>query len=60
MAWIILEVAIGLHCGIYVRVSDPVYRTGETIYSAKHLHETQSKITRKIIRIPCYMDLVQL
>ena len=29
----------------YVRVTDLVYRTGETIYSAEHLHETQNKIT---------------
>ena len=28
-----------------MRVSDLVYRTGETIYSAEHLHETQNKIT---------------
>ena len=32
---------------IHVRASDLVYRTGETIYSAEHLHETQNKITRK-------------
>ena len=30
-----------------MRASDLVYRTGETIYSAEHLHETQNKITRK-------------
>ena len=33
---------------IDVRVSDLVYRTGETIYSAEHLHETQNKITEDI------------
>ena len=33
---------------IHVRVSDLVYRTGETIYSAEHLHETQNKITEDI------------
>ena len=33
---------------IDVRVSDLVYRTGETIYSAEHLHETQDKITEDI------------
>ena len=33
---------------IHVQVSDLVYRTRETIYSAEHLHETQKKITRKI------------
>ena len=33
---------------IYMRVSDLVYRTGETIYSAEHLHETQNKITEDI------------
>ena len=34
---------------IHVRVSDlSVYRTGETIYSAEHLHETQNKITEDI------------
>ena len=33
---------------IYVRVSDLVYRTGETIYSAENLHETQNKITEDI------------
>ena len=31
-----------------MRVSDLVYRTGETIYSAEHLHETQNKITEDI------------
>ena len=31
-----------------MRVSDFVYRTGETIYSAEHLHETQNKITEDI------------
>ena len=36
---------------IHLRVSDLVYRTRETIYSAEHLHETQNKITRKINRI---------
>ena len=29
----------------HVRVCDLVYRTGETIYSAEHLHKTQNKIT---------------
>ena len=29
---------------IHVRVSDLVYRTGNTVYSAEHLHETQNKI----------------
>ena len=33
---------------IDVRVSDLVYRTGETIYSAEHLRETQNKITEDI------------
>ena len=33
---------------IHVRVSDLVYRTEETIYSAEHLHETQNKITEDI------------
>ena len=33
---------------IHVRVSDLVYRTGKTIYSAEHLHETQNKITQDI------------
>ena len=33
---------------IYVRVSDLVYRIGQTIYSAEHLHETQNKITEDI------------
>ena len=33
---------------IHVRVSDLVYRTGELIYSAEHLHETQNKITEDI------------
>ena len=28
-----------------MRVSDLVYRTGETIYSAEHLHESHNKIT---------------
>ena len=32
---------------IHVRLSDRVYRTGETIYSAELLHETQNKITKK-------------
>ena len=32
---------------IDVRVSDLVYRTGETIYSAEHLHEIQNKITER-------------
>ena len=31
-----------------MRVSDLVYRTGETIYSAEHLHETQNRITKDI------------
>ena len=32
-----------------MRVSDLVYRTGETIiYSAEHLHETEKKITEDI------------
>ena len=31
-----------------MRVSDLVYRTGETIYSAEHLHETQNRITEDI------------
>ena len=31
-----------------MRVSDRVYRTGETIYSAEHLHKTQSKVTEDI------------
>ena len=32
-----------------MRVSDLIYRTGETIiYSAEHLHETQNKITEDI------------
>ena len=38
-------------------------RTGETIYSAEHLHETQNKITEdtseKTNRISCYMAWVQ-
>ena len=33
---------------IHVRVSDVVYRTGEAIYSAEHLHETQNKVTEDI------------
>ena len=33
---------------IHVRVSDPIYRTGDTIYSAEHLHETKNKITEDI------------
>ena len=33
---------------LHVQVSDLVYRTGETIYSAKHLHESQNKITEDI------------
>ena len=33
---------------IRVRDSDLVYQTGETIYSAEHLHETQNKITEDI------------
>ena len=33
---------------IHVRVSDLVYRTGETIYCAEHLHETQNKIIEDI------------
>ena len=33
---------------IHVRVSDLVYQTGETIYSAEHHHETQNKITEDI------------
>ena len=33
---------------IHVRVSDLVYRTGETIYSAERLHETQNKVTEEI------------
>ena len=35
---------------IHVRVSDLdlVYRTGDTIYSAERLHETQNKITEDI------------
>ena len=33
---------------IHVRVSDLGYRTGETIYSAEHLHETQNKITEDV------------
>ena len=33
---------------IHVRVSDLVYRTGEAINSAEHLHETQNKITEDI------------
>ena len=33
---------------IHVRVSDLVYRTGDTIYSAEHLYETQNKITEDI------------
>ena len=33
----------------YVRVSDLVYRTGERIYSAEHLHETdRNKISKGI------------
>ena len=62
VAWIILEVAISLHRGFmcdFLISFICVYRTGETIYSAEHLHETQNKITRKINRIPCYMDWVQ-
>ena len=31
-----------------MRVSDLVYRTGETIYSAEHIHETQNKITEDV------------
>ena len=31
-----------------MRVCDLVYRTGDTIYSAEHLHETQNKITEDI------------
>ena len=31
---------------IHVRVSDLVYGSEETIYSAEHLHETQNKITK--------------
>ena len=31
-----------------MRVSDLIYRMGETIYSAEHLHETQNKITKDI------------
>ena len=34
-----------------MRVSDLVYRTGETIYFAEHLHETQNKITEIINEI---------
>ena len=30
---------------IHVRVSDLVYGSEETIYSAEHLHETQNKIS---------------
>ena len=33
---------------IHVRVSDLVYRTGETNYSAEHLRETRNKITEDI------------
>ena len=33
---------------IHVQVSDLVYQTGETIYSAEHLHESQNKITEDI------------
>ena len=32
----------------HVRVSDLVYRTGEAIYSAEHLHEAQNKIIEAI------------
>ena len=31
-----------------MRVFYLVYRAGETIYSAEHLHETQNKITENI------------
>ena len=31
-----------------MRFSDLVYRTGEIIYSAEHLHETQNKVTEDI------------
>ena len=31
-----------------MRVSDLVYRTGEIIYSAEHLHESQNKTTEDI------------
>ena len=31
-----------------MRVSDLVYLTGGTIYSAEHLHETQNEITEDI------------
>ena len=33
---------------IHVRVSDLLYRTGDSIYSAEHFHETQNKITEDI------------
>ena len=31
-----------------MRVSDLVYRTGETTFPAEHLHETQKEITEDI------------
>ena len=33
---------------IDVRLSDLVYRTGEIIYTAEYLHESQNKITEDI------------
>ena len=33
-----------------MRVSDLVYRTGQTIYSAEHLHETHNRITENYKR----------
>ena len=42
--WLWIGVTIScLHRGVHVRLSHLVYRTGKTIYSAEHLHETKEQ-----------------
>ena len=48
MDWLWIGGSIQFASWVHVRVSDLFYRTGETIYSAGHLHETQKRITEDI------------
>ena len=49
MEWLWIGGSNQLASWIHVRVSDLLYRTGETIYfQAEHLHGTQNKITEDI------------